>query len=122
MSRLEVILMCTLTVSAIFNIFVFVYARGALARLLFVSEELGDLQQMVDSFAKHVKSVYELEAFYGDQTLQHLLQHAVSFNEYLGTFESIYSLTEEEGPITDEEEEEVDLDDRETDKDKEATA
>ena len=65
-------------------------------RLLSISEELGDLQQMVNSFANHVKTVYELEMFYGDQTLSHLLNHAVSFNEQLETFEYIYSLTEAE--------------------------
>jgi hypothetical protein len=34
--------------------------------------------------------------FYGDETLSHLLEHAVSFNEQLETFEYIYSLTEAE--------------------------
>jgi len=98
--------------SFVFNVFVFVYARAAIARLLFVSEELGDLQQMTNAFANHVKSVYELEMFYGDQTLQHLMEHAVSFNEYLGTFEEIYVLTEEENK--NDTEEEVEIDDRET--------
>ena len=67
-----------------------------------VSEELGDLQQMINSFALHVKSVYHLDAFYGDQTLEHLMNHAVSFNEQLETFEYIYSLTEAETEIDDE--------------------
>ena len=65
---------------------------------------------MVNSFARHLKAVYELDTFYGDQTLSHLLQHAVSFNEQLETFEYIYSLTEDENleptdEETDEEEE-----------------
>jgi len=113
MSRLEIVLTCILSLSLIFNVGVFIYARAAIARLLFVSEELGDLQRMVDSFAKHVKSVYELDMFYGDQTLGHLLEHAVSLNEQLGTFEYIYTLTEEdaeeqiEEDDTDETEEEI---------------
>ena len=86
------------------------YARSAIVRLLSVSEELGDLNQMVNSFARHQKAVYELDTFYWDQTLSHLLQHAVSFNEQLETFEYIYSLTEDENleptdEETDEEEE-----------------
>lgn len=96
MSRLEMILSTILFLSFCFNIGIFIYARSAISRLLFVSEELGDLQNMVDAFAKHTKSVYELETFYGDATLEHLLNHAVSFNEQLETFEHIYSLTEEE--------------------------
>ena len=54
---------------------------------------------MVNAFAKHLKAVYELDMFYGDETLQGLLEHAVSFNEQLDTFEYIYSLTEEEKDI-----------------------
>jgi len=96
MSRLEIILSAILFISAVFNIGVFIYARAAIARLLFVSEELGDLQQMINAFATHTKSVYELEMFYGDPTLEHLMNHAVSFNEQLETFEFIYALTEKE--------------------------
>jgi hypothetical protein len=113
MSRLEIILICILTLSTIFNVGIFIYARAAIARLLQVSEELGDLQQMVNAFASHAKSVYELESFYGDPTLQHLLQHAISFSEQLETFEYIYSLTEEEEeePI----QEEIEIDEEEID-------
>tara|TARA_R100000008_G_scaffold372_2_gene312 strand:- start:8353 stop:8595 length:243 start_codon:yes stop_codon:yes gene_type:complete len=61
-----------------------------------VSEELGDLQQMISSFSEHTEKVYEMEMFYGDQTLQGLMEHARSFNEQMDTFEFIYTLTEEE--------------------------
>ena len=96
MTRLEITLTGILILSMLFNVGVFVYARSAIVRLLSVSEELGDLNQMVNSFARHLKAVYELDTFYGDQTLSHLLQHAVSFNGQLETFEYIYSLTEDE--------------------------
>jgi len=96
MSRLEIILSCVLSLSIVFNVGVFVYARAAIVRLLSVSEELGDLQEMVNSFAKHVKAVYELDTFYGDQTLHHLLEHSISLTEHLSTFEYIYTLTEKE--------------------------
>jgi len=114
MSRLEIILSAALVISMLFNIGIFIYARSAISRLLFVSEELGDFQNMVNAFAKHVKSVYELEMFYGDATLEHLLNHAISFNEQLETFEFIYSLTEEqfdESEQSDEPEEDEDLSD-----------
>ena len=102
MSKLEIILICISSISLIFNMVVFAYARAAIAQLLSVSEELGDLQQMVNAFAIHLKEVYELDMFYGDQTLQGLLEHAISFNEQIETFEYIYSLTEEEIDETDE--------------------
>ena len=57
MSRLEIILSAILFISTMFNIGIFVYARNVVAKLLFVSEELGDLQDMIDSFAKHLKDL-----------------------------------------------------------------
>ena len=107
MSRLEIILSAILIISLSFNVFVFLYARSAIRRLLLFSEELGDLQAMVSAFANHVKSVYELELYYGDATLQHLMDHAVSFNEQLETFDYIYSLTEQP-QIETEDDEEID--------------
>ena len=101
MTRLEIILIAMLSISALFNVGVFVYARAAIARLLTVSEELGDLQEMINSFARHLKAVYELDSFYGDETLAGLLEHAISFNEQMETFEFIYSLTEQETAIND---------------------
>jgi len=116
MSRIEIILSASLFFSVIFNIGIFMYARYTIRYVLRVSEELGDLQSMVDAFAKHVKSVYELEMFYGDTTLEHLLNHAVSFNEQLETFEYVYSLTEEEQTTEMSEEEQKELfDDAEED-------
>tara|TARA_A100001391_G_scaffold192230_1_gene166303 strand:+ start:471 stop:812 length:342 start_codon:yes stop_codon:yes gene_type:complete len=101
MSRLEIILSSILFLSVIFNFGVVAYARAAISRLLMVSEELGDLQEMINSFCVHLKKVYELESFYGDETLNALLQHAISFNEQMETFEFIYSLTEVEGDASD---------------------
>jgi|TARA_Y100000310_G_scaffold138620_1_gene137617 hypothetical protein len=95
MSRLDIILSAILTLSAILNIGLLVYARAAIIRIVAVSEELGDLQRMVDSFAHHLKAVYELDSFYGDETLRRLLEHAISFNEQMDTFEYIISLTED---------------------------
>mgnify|MGYP003634797248 CR=1 FL=1 len=96
MTKLDIILLCISIVSVLINLGVFAYARSAIAKLLSVSEELGDLKTMIESFAAHSKEVYEMEMFYGDQTLQSLMDHAKSFNEQLETFEYIYSLTEEE--------------------------
>ena len=93
------------TLSVLFNIFITGYTRKAITELLSISEELGDIQEMVNSFASHVKGVYEMEMFYGDETLNALMSHAISFGEQLQTFEYIYSLAtvkEDEGNNIDE--------------------
>ena len=73
MSRLEIILSSILALSIIFNVGVFVYARAAIVRLLWIAEELSDLQLMVSSFSNHIQGVYETETFYGDETLRGLV-------------------------------------------------
>ena len=100
MSRLEIILLAITTLSVLFNILIIGYTRKVITELLSISEELGDIQEMVSSFANHVKAVYGMEMFYGDETLKSLMEHAISFNEQLETFDYIYSLTtvkEDEG-------------------------
>ena len=94
MSKLELILSATLTLSLFFNFAIVLYARNVVVRLLSVSEELGDLKTMIDNFYNHISNIYEMEMFYGDETLAFLVEHSRSLSEQLETFEYIYSLTE----------------------------
>jgi hypothetical protein len=94
MSKLEMILSVILFLSILYNIGVTIYARNVVVKLLSVSEELGDLKMMLDNFYDHIASIYEMEMFYGDETLAHLVDHSKSLSEQLETFEYIYSLTE----------------------------
>jgi len=112
MSRLEIILSATLILSIVINIGMIAYARAVVIRILYTSEELNDLQTMIGSFTTHLQTVYELDSFYGDDTLRGLLDHAISFNEQMDTFDYIISLTEadtlpiEKGPDDDNTQEE----------------
>ncbi len=101
MTKLEIVLICVSTISILLNIGVFAYARVAIGQLLSVSEEFGDLKNLINNFSSHISEVYQLEMFYGDQTLQNLVDHARSLDEQLETFEYIYNLTEEETPDED---------------------
>ena len=96
MTKIEIILSVVCVISLILNVGVFTYARSVITQLLSVSEALGDLKTMIDSFFVHSREVYEMEMFYGDDTLHSLMDHAKSLNEQLSTFEYIYSLTEDE--------------------------
>ena len=96
MSRLEIVLICVSTISLAGNLGMFMWLRAALSRLVSFSDEMEDLRDMTGAFANHVSSVYNLETFYGDETLQGLMQHANSYKEQLDTFEYIYDLTEKE--------------------------
>jgi len=54
MTRLEIVLGAILLISIILNVGVFVYARAAIVRLLSVSEELGDLKQIIALNPPHI--------------------------------------------------------------------
>jgi len=94
MNRLEIILIALLSLSLIFNVVMFLYARKAISVLMTASEELGDLQQMIDSFSSHLTSIYEMDMFYGDETLRGLMEHANSFVDQMETFNYVYQLSE----------------------------
>lgn len=91
-----------LAVSVIFNVFLVWYTRNTLKSLLYLSENLGLLYEVVFDFSLHLKEVYELERFYGDPTLTHLLEHSNTLREELERFEDIFLLSEE--PELDQEE------------------
>jgi hypothetical protein len=112
MTELEVILTCITFVSLTLATSIFLYARTAISKLLYVSGELADLKLMIDSFANHVEQIYNLEMYYGDETLEHLIEHSRSFIEQLSTFEFIYSLTQEEQEFTEEDENEEEGEER----------
>jgi hypothetical protein len=47
-------------------------------------------------FGAHLKSVYELEMFYGDSTLEGLIQHSKQINNKITEFYDEYTLEEPE--------------------------
>jgi hypothetical protein len=107
MSRLEMVLSLLLVLSLGINVVLFIYSRNVTARLTMIADEIGDLRQAATSFASHVRSVYELEMFYGDQTLQALMDHAGAFRVYMDEFDYVYLLDEQEQDEDEETQEEV---------------
>ena len=88
------------------NIFLIWYTRNTLYNLLYLSENLGNLRDIVADFREHLSMVYELERFYGDPTLTDLLEHSKLVTVELDKYDEIFLLTE---PI----EQEVELDEQE---------
>jgi len=93
--------------SIAFNAFFIWYIKNLLSQLYFVTSNLSGLVDETISFRDHLSSTYELEMFYGDETLAGLLAHAGQYSETLSDFEEIYTLLDEE------EQEENDADDDE---------
>jgi len=45
----------------------------------------------LDNFTKHLDQIYELPTFYGDETLQGLLEHSKDLRDDLSQFQQKYS-------------------------------
>jgi len=87
-------LIMALLTSVSANFLAFYYIRTLLGKLMYVGENLSDLVQMIASYRNHIKAVYGMEMFYGDETLQHLMDHTRSLHEVLEEFEDIYQIAE----------------------------
>lgn len=70
------------------------YIRTKIIPIIVSSEESAELFTRLQTYVKHMNAVYELPTFYGDETLQSLLNHTKDFYNFLGRYENIYSFTQ----------------------------
>jgi hypothetical protein len=85
-------LILALSASVIVNFITFYYIRVVLGRLMYLGDNLADLTDMVTSYRNHLKSVYEMEMFYGDETLGFLVEHTKSLYDILEDYEDAYMI------------------------------
>jgi len=90
------ILETILAISLILNIGLVLYAGVAARKLYTVLVNLENLKQIFKSFQEHVEGIHESEMFYGDQTLQTLIEHSKDVLEELSAYDEITALIYEE--------------------------
>tara|TARA_Y100001938_G_C7890032_1_gene329348 strand:- start:248 stop:556 length:309 start_codon:yes stop_codon:yes gene_type:complete len=96
-----------LIISAIINIFFIWYIIKLLKQLIFVSENIETMIDVAKEFSTHLKSLHEMQTFYGDETLQSLIKHSEYTIDEIEKFEYVFSpITKEEEEIDEEEKEE----------------
>lgn len=92
-------------------------------RLNFVSNNLIDLYERLDEFDQHINFIYELEMYYGDETLKNLIRHSRDLRNYMKKYKDVMELLENEQIIEEEiNDESKDSEDDEENKEKFATA
>ena len=108
MMTIEIWLGIALIISLVFNAILYSFSKEQNRRLLIVSENIGDLVGLITNFRQHLKAVYQLESFYGDETLSFLLDHTRELSNLLGEqYGDVTSITEQiEYQIEEEEESE----------------
>ena len=90
------ILIMSLIISLAVAIF-FIWHSIRLSRMLmYFSENTNDLLDSLTDYTEHVKSVYGLESYYGDQVLHNLLKHSQNIVEQIEMFDDILYLAEED--------------------------
>lgn len=71
----SIILGACLGVSVVVNVVLIRLASWQSKDLAIVSDNVGDLVEIIESYRTHLKKVYELDSFYGDETLKGLMEH-----------------------------------------------
>lgn len=90
-----------LTISVVLNIFFFFLSKVVVEKLYFLSENIQNLLETVETFSNHLGAVHELEMFYGDDTLQNLLSHSKQVVNEIKMYKDIYTLTSDEEELGD---------------------
>ena len=90
-----------LIISAALNVFLALYLRWLLKNFTFLSNNVVNLLETLEAFSDHLSGVYELETFYGDETLQNLLTHARQVAEEIKVYKETYTITNDEEQIGD---------------------
>ena len=114
--EISILLGALLALSAGMNVVLVRLPSWQAKDLTIVSDNIGDLVEIIENYRKHLKKVYELDAFYGDETLQFLLTHTTAVHELLeDQYGDVTSITE---PIEYEIGEDEDAEEESTEKEK----
>ena len=89
-------------ISFCLNLLFLFYVRWLLKTVAGINEDMQNLSTIIVDFSTHVKQVYELEMFYGDETLKSLMDHARVLSEKIADIDLI--LNEESEDLIAEEE------------------
>ena len=93
-----------LLISVVLNFLLIFYAVRLAKRLLTVATNIEVVYESFDVFRLHVEAIHESEMFYGDQTLQSLIQHSKSILDMLEDYTDLMEMVEIEEETDAEEE------------------
>ena len=93
--EINILLGLGLFASTAINIILVRLASWQSKDLTIVSDNIGDLVEIIENYRNHLKKVYELDTFYGDETLKFLVEHTSAVCDLLETqYGDVTSITE----------------------------
>ena len=88
-----------LIISVLFNCVLIFYAVRLARRMITVATNIDAVYETFEVFRSHAEAVHESEMFYGDQSLQALIQHSKSVLDTLEDYNDLMEMVQitEEG-------------------------
>ena len=90
--------------SLLVNAFVVFYSIRLARKLIVIASNMETIRNSVDYFKEHVEQIHESEMFYGDQTLQNLINHSKDVIEVLDIHSDLMEMVVDEEVVDEEEE------------------
>ena len=91
--------------SFLINIVFCFYIRWLLKGVVIINEDMANLNTLISDFTNHLNNVYDLEMFYGDETLSALLQHSRELSKKLEEVDLIINRENDLEPLGPQEQE-----------------
>ena len=84
------------------------YIKKLIENISNMTEDIEDLLDTVYTFETHMKAMFSLETYHGDETLEDLIKHTREVVDEIDVFKDKYALDEDEYEDSETQEEEVD--------------
>ena len=81
----------TITLSIALGLAVW-YVRGLLRVMYQMTMDVQEMEDRMVEFSKHLDNVYEMEVFYGDETLKQLIRHSKEVVDSVNKFRNLFEI------------------------------
>ena len=68
------------------------YVRGLLRVMYRMTMDVQEMEDKMVEFSKHLDNVYEMEMFYGDETLAQLIRHSKEVVDSVNKFRNLFEI------------------------------
>ena len=87
-------------ISLSINVLLLFYVRWMIKILAVANEDTNNLMIIINDFSNHLKSIHELEMFYGDENLKALIEHSKLVIENVESMDLVLQNEEQESEET----------------------
>ena len=81
----------TITLSIALGLSVW-YVRGLLRVMYQMTVDVQQMEDKMVDFSKHLDNVYEMEMYYGDETLSQLIRHSKEVVDNINQFKNLFEI------------------------------